>query len=226
MNKRTWIIFSVAVAALLGGLIYASQGETIDVSSVDNSKIRAADDNDIAIGDHVYGKKDSKVVLIEYGDFQCPGCGTLHGNIKPILEEYKDEIAFVFRNFPLTSMHPNARAAASSAEAAGLQGKYWEMHNKIYDSQNAWQSLNGTERDKKFAEYAKELKLDIDKFNEDVKSKKVANKLNFDQDLGKANKVSATPTVFLNGELMASEDFNSAEAIRASITKALKDADK
>lgn len=224
MNKRTWIIFSVAVVAMLGGLIFASRQDSADVSGIDHTKIRADDSNNIAIGDRVYGKKDSKVVLMEYGDFQCPGCGTLHGSLKPILEEYKDQIAFVFRNFPLTSMHPNARAAASSAEAAGQQGKYWEMHNKIYDNQHAWEMLNGTARDKKFTEYAKELKLDINAFEDAVKSKKIANKINFDQALGKANKVSATPTLFLNGKMMNSEEFDSPESIRASLKKALKEA--
>jgi len=93
----------------------------------------------------VLGNENSKVILINYGDFQCSGCAGVHPIVKNITEKYKDKIKFIFRNFIL-SYHTNAKAAAAAAEAAGLQGKYWEMHDLIYESQPSWESLNVEDR--------------------------------------------------------------------------------
>ena len=222
MDKRTWIIFAVAVVAILTGLVLLSRQNKVDVSTVDNSEIRTAPTNDSGIADHVFGKKDSKVVLIEYGDFQCPGCATFHRNFEPLMDEYEDKIAFVFRNFPITTIHPNARAAAAVAEAAGLQDKYWEMWNLLYSKQNDWSSASIDERDKKFEGYAQELTLNLEKFNEDIASDKVNKKINYDQALGKANGVTGTPTLFLGGNILATDKYNSTDTIRSTLDTALK----
>lgn len=223
MDKRTWIIFSVAVVAILIGLVLVSRQDSVDVSGIDHATIQAKSDT-TPIGDHVYGNKESEVIVVEYGDFQCPGCGNFHTNFEPLMEEYKEDIAFVFRNFPLTSIHPSARAAAATAEAAGLQDKYWEMWNLIFANQNAWSNLAVGERDARFRSYAQELKLDMTKYDTDIKSEKVAKKINFDQSLGKANGVTGTPSLFINGEEIATDDYNSTDTIRATLDKALKDA--
>lgn len=224
MDKRTWIIFAVAVVAILAGLVMLSRQNKVDVSDVKNSEIRTTPTNDSGIADHVFGNKDSKVVLIEYGDFQCPGCGTFHRNFEPVMDEYKDKIAFVFRNFPITQIHPNARVAAATAEAAGLQGKYWEMWNLIYNKQNDWSSAGIDERDKKFEGYAEELKLDMEKFRTDVASDKVNKKINYDQALGKANGVTGTPTLFLKGDILATDKYKSTDLIRSTLDTALSQA--
>ena len=135
MTKKTWIIFAVICIGIIGGLVYMSNGNKIDVSDVDEWSIQAASAKSGDIADQVYGNKDAKVVIIEYGDYQCPGCASAQSALKTVSEKYKDTVAFVFRNFPLYSIHPNAFAAASFAEAAGLQGKYWEMHDKLYTTQ-------------------------------------------------------------------------------------------
>lgn len=224
MDKRTWIIFAVAVVAILAGLVMFSRQGSVDVSNVNNDEIRTTPTNDSGIADHVFGNKDAKVTIIEYGDFQCPGCGTFHRNFKPVMDDYKDDIAFVFRNFPITQIHPNARVASAAAEAAGLQDKYWEMHHLLFEKQNDWGSLGINEREKKFESYAQELKLDIDQFREDIASDKVAKKINYDQALGKANGVTGTPTLFLNGDTLATDKYNSTETIRSTIDTALKQA--
>jgi len=202
VSKKAWIIFSVVVVALLGGLVYLSSKDKIDVSQVNEKSVLAASDKNGNIADHVYGKKNSKVILIEYGDFQCPGCAGAHPQVKAITEEYKDKIAFVFRNFPLTNIHPNARAAAAAVEAAGLQGKYWEMNNLVYDNQDNWKDASTDQRDSLFTQYAVEAGVNKDKFTQALANATISKKISFDQALGKKVRVSGTPTFFLNGTLV------------------------
>ena len=204
MSKKAWIIFAAICVVLLGGLVYLSSKDRVDVSNIDTSKAQKGDERSGGIADRVYGKADSKVVLIEYGDFQCPGCGAAFSTIHTLKEKYKDQLAFVFRNFPLASIHPNARAAAAAAEAAGLQNKYWEMHDKLYENQNSWGSTASNERTNVFAVYAQELGLNVDRFKTDLASETVNKKINFDQALGKKIGVNATPTFYLNDKKLDS----------------------
>jgi protein-disulfide isomerase len=202
MNKVGWIIFSVVVVGLLGGLIIWTRvtNPSVDVSNIDSNQVLAASAESGNIADHVDGKADSKVILVEYGDYQCPSCGGAYPNVNTLMDEYGDRIALVFRNFPLTSIHPNAKAAAAAAESAGLQGKYWEMHNILYENQNSWSSLDTSKRTDAFVAYADRLDIDVDKFKTDLSSDSVNSKITFDMELGKAKNASATPTFFLNGE--------------------------
>ncbi|MDB5177648.1 MAG: hypothetical protein JWO61_31 [Candidatus Saccharibacteria bacterium] len=199
MSKKAWIIFSVVVVVLLGGLIYLSSKNKIDVGNVNEKSVLAASEKSGNIADQVFGNKQSKVILIEYGDFQCPGCGGAYPQLKAISEEYKDKIAFIFRNFPLTNIHPNAKAAAAAAEAAGLQGKYWEMHNILYENQNNWKDASTDQRDALFTTYAMEVGANKDRFVKDLSNPDISKKISFDQALGKKINVSQTPTLFLNG---------------------------
>lgn len=225
MNKVGWIIFGVAIVGLLGGLIAYSRlsNPSADVSSVDTNSIIAASDQNGQIADHVFGNTDSKVVLVEYGDFQCPSCGGAHPQIKEVTEEYKDKVLFIFRNFPLTTIHPNARAAAGAVEAAGLQGKYWEMHNIVFENQGEWESLSGTQRTDKFTSYAVDLGLNKDTFLKDIAGSNVNQKISFDQALGKKLSVSATPSFYLNGKAL--DEKVSSSIVQGSTTelKALLD---
>jgi len=204
LNKIKWIIFAVASITILGLLIGFSRSSKVDVGSVDINAIQVASDKNGNIAEHVYGNPDSKVILINYGDFQCPGCGTAHPRIKAIVEEYKDRIQFVFRNFPLTAIHANAKAASATAEAASLQGKYWQMHDKIYENQSEWSSLSIDERTNTFVNYAKDFGLDIDKFSSDLASESIKSKINYDKSLGEKAKVEGTPSFFLNGTKLES----------------------
>lgn len=201
MSRNAWIIFAVICVAVLGGLVALSQKDKVDVSGVDHTKIQAASANSGNIADHVFGKTDSKVVLIEYGDFQCPFCGDAYPQVKDITDTYKDKITFIFRNYPLATMHPNAKAAAAAAEAAGLQGKYWEMHDKLYKSQSDWSSLSTDKRTDMFVTYAKEIGVkDLDKFKTDMAGNNVNKKINFDLALGNKVGITGTPTFFLDGK--------------------------
>ncbi len=207
---------------VLGGLIYASSRNRLDVSGVDASAISTGSDMSGNIGDHVFGKADSKVVLVEYGDYQCPGCGSISPTVKKLSEKYKDQIAFVFRNFPIASKHPNARAAAATAEAAGLQGKFWEMHNLLYENQRSWESVSSSERGVYFIDLAKQLGLDEEKFKKDVDSPEVSQKINFDQAVGKKIGADATPAFFLNGKKFIEQDWNTEENFENTLKNAMK----
>lgn len=201
MNKVGWIIFSAVVVVLLGGLVVWTRvtNPPIDVSNVQNNSVVAASEQNGNIADHVTGSDANKVMLIEYGDYQCPSCGGAYPNLKTLLNDYP-QVTFIFRNFPLTTLHPNARAAAAVAEAAGLQGKYWEMHDTLYEKQNDWSSLNASQRTSVFSSYATSLGLDLKKFESDLAAKNVTQKISFDMAMGKKLNISATPTLFLNGE--------------------------
>ncbi|HEU4715870.1 MAG TPA: thioredoxin domain-containing protein [Candidatus Saccharimonadales bacterium] len=223
MSKKAWIIFAAACIVLLGGLIYISSKDKVDVSKLNTSDMIAASKQSGDIADHVFGNKDSKVIFIEYGDFQCPGCGSAYPIVKNITEKYKDQVAFVFRNFPLTNLHPNAKAAAAAAEAAGLQGKYWEMHDALYENQSSWKDLQADQRTDFFAGYANNFGLDVAKFKTDMASAKVTQKINFDIALGKKDKVSATPTLLLDGKPVAQDTWSEAAKLDKAFADVLKE---
>ena len=212
MTKKTWIIFAVISIGIVGGLVYLSNGNKEDVSDVDEWKVQSASEKSGNIADQVYGKKDAKVVMIEYGDYQCPGCASAQSTLKTVAEKYKDKMAFVFRNFPLYSIHPNAFAAASFAEAAGLQGKFWEMHDKLYDNQTAWSGASSRDRADIFRGYASDLKLDLEKFDADVASTAISQKISFDQALFRATGAQqSTPYFTLDGKAVPDETWGNDE---------------
>jgi protein-disulfide isomerase len=225
VSKKAWIIFAAVCVLVLGSLVALSNSKKVDVSSVDPNKLQTASEQTGNIADHVFGQKDSKVVFTEYGDFQCPGCGGMHPTIKALTEKYEGQITFVFRNFPLTQIHPNALVAAAAAESAGLQGKYWEMHNKLFESQDAWKGVTVKQRIDVFAGYAKELGLDEAKFRTDITSANVGKKVNFDMALGKKINVNSTPTFLLNGKVVAQDIWGDPAKLEAAITDALKQND-
>lgn len=222
MGTRGWIIFIVATIALLGGLVVLSTQNRIDVSEFDAAKVIAANDKDGSIGDHVYGNKDAKVVLIEYGDYQCPGCKGAYERAKTVVERYKDNLAFVFRNLPLTQIHSNARAAAAVAEAAGKQGKYWEMHDKLYENQDSWSQASGAQRSDLFEGYARDLALNTDQFNSDIASDSVDQKIRFDQAIfKKTGNQQSTPTFTMDGAKLADKDWSDEKALDSFIRSKL-----
>lgn len=200
MSKFRWLIFGVICALVLGGLVVFANKDKKDVSSINPNQIIAESDSEI--GDHVYGNKDAKVVIFEYADFQCPSCSGAFTQLSTIKETYKDQTAFVFRNFPLTSIHPNALSASSAAEAAGMQGKFWEMYNALFLNQSSWSSASASDRNGIFETYANAAGVNIDQYRVDITGKKVADKISRDRALGKKSNVTGTPTIFIGDDLM------------------------
>ena len=218
------IILSVIILAFLGFVFWLSESNKIDLSNVDTSKVIAASSQTGDIEEHVYpsSNKNAKVVLIEYGDFQCPACATMSPKLKALSEEYGDKIAVVFRNFPLSG-HANALSAAAAVEAAGFQGKYWEMHDIIYDKQTTWSSANASERTELYKQYAQEVGVsDLEKFISDMKSANISKKISYDKALGTAAKITGTPSLFLNGEELTNEIWGDDTKLREKIDSLLK----
>jgi protein-disulfide isomerase len=142
--------------------------------------------------DHLWGNKDALIELVEYGDFQCPHCGRAFPIIKRLKETMKDAIKFVFRNFPISKIHPQAKPASVAAEAAALQNRFWEMHDIIFENQK---KLNNNS----LLEYAAAIGLELIKFNEDIHRENLLEKVEKDFMSGLRSGVNATPTFFING---------------------------
>jgi protein-disulfide isomerase len=157
------------------------------------------------------GKDDAPVTLEEFGDFECPPCGLLHPILKKFEADYgPDKLRIIFREFPLVPNHAHALAAARSAEAAGLQGKFWEMHDMIYEHQKDWHEAFDTRPI--FEDYAKKIGLNLQQFQRDQTSEAVERRLFLDGRRGHSLGVQGTPTVFMNGrevpfESLAPEKF-------------------
>ena len=206
MTKKAWIMFAAMCVGLIGGLIFLQQRNQIDVSSVDTTKAQPASSESGDISEHVYGNSNSKVLLVEYADFQCPGCNSSYPVTKKVIEKYKDKIGFIFRNYPLTSAHPNALAAAAAAESAGLQGKYWEMHNSLFENRASWVELSGSTRTENFVKLASDIKgLNIEKFKADLENPNIRKKIDYDMALGKKDSVGGTPAMYINGKDVGSQ---------------------
>lgn len=199
MDRNRWIIFGAICVAIFGALVYFSGDNKVDVEAADPNVIVV----DREINDQVFGNAQSKVVIFEYADFQCPGCSGAYQNLSVIKQEYKDKVAFVYRHFPLMTYHPHAFAAAAAAEAAGLQGKFWEMHDLIFDTQQAWSPLTTEQRQAQFEQYAETLNLDLEKFKTDIGSSAIADKINYDRSLGLKAGVNSTPSLYINGQKVA-----------------------
>lgn len=141
--------------------------------------------------DHIQGGSLAAVTLVEYGDYECPYCGQAYGLIKAIQRDLGDRLRFVFRNFPLGTAHPFAEAAAEAAEAAGAQGKFWEMHDLLYENQ----AELGNEL---IFGAASSLSLDVDRFNNEIKARKYKDRVHRDFMGGVRSGVNGTPGFFVN----------------------------
>ena len=146
----------------------------------------------VGADDHAEGSENARVTLVEYGDYECPHCGTAYEIVKKIQKEMGDDLRFVFRNFPLQQSHPHAEHAAEAAEIAAKDGKFWEMHDALFENQNALD-------DESLKSYAEELGLDAEKFSEDLESGKFEEKVQTDFMSGVESGVNGTPSFFING---------------------------
>lgn len=143
--------------------------------------------------DHFQGGADAQVVLVEYGDYQCPYCGAAYPIVKRVQKDLGEKMRFVFRNFPITNSHPQAQWAAETAEAAAAQGKFWEMHDYLYENQPSL----GDETF--FSKYEKQLKLDLTKLNRELAQHVHSSRVQEDYMSGIRSGVNGTPTFFING---------------------------
>jgi len=151
---------------------------------------------DLPVGNsEIKGAKDGPITITEFSDYQCPFCARAEPIIKEALDAYPAQAKFVYKNFPLTSIHPNAMGAAQAAIAARMQGKFWEMHELLFKNQRALQP-------EKLSGYAKQLGLDVAKFESDMKSDAVKKEIQADMRMAQNVGVRGTPTIFVNGKLL------------------------
>lgn len=193
MNTKrilNWSIFIIIIGLIVWGMIAAS-----NKASRENSSLPLP--NVISENDWVTGNASSSVILVEYSDFQCPACAAYFPLVERIVEESSTTIKFVYRHFPL-SQHVNAVPAAQAAEAAGKQGKFWEMYKLLFTNHDNWE--NSKDVKTIFKEYASTLGLDMVKYEEDVNSKFVIDKINSDLKSGTKAGINSTPTFYLNGQ--------------------------
>ncbi len=212
-NTPLLIIGAVLLIALLGGWWFystntapnpkpnLSNNNTANNSNkkVDESEaIKKAIENAPAGANppNMLGSPTATVTVEEFADYQCPTCATVHPMMQEIAKIYGNRIKFIYRSFPLSTIHPHAYDAAVAAEAAGLQGKFWEMQNQLFPNQKEW--ANAPDARKLFEGYAQKIGLDLDKYQNDVLGMGAQSRVKADVDRGRAIGISGTPTIYIN----------------------------
>lgn len=172
----------------------------------------------VSSSDITMGPKNAKATLVEYADFQCPACGAYYPLVKQLGTDFNGKVLFVYRFFPLTTIHKNAMKSAEAAYAAQQQGKFWEMHDLLFGNQKDWVESDNAEDT--FTKYAQTLKLDMTKYALDVSSDKTIQFINNQSDAGTTAGINSTPTFFINGKQI--QNPQSYEAFKQLIQDALK----
>lgn len=207
-NKNLIIAIIAAFAALLFLLILfpnlkksggGTSSKELDISSYNLASVIGPNEDNGGIGDHIKGDENAPVTIFEYADYQCSGCANLNSVVSQLLKEYDGKLRVVYRNFPLTSIHPNAIAAASAVEAAGLQG-YWEEYGDfLFANQAEWFYDTGNARTERFMGYFSDIAGEngsLPTFRQDLSSAKVKKKVEFDKAISEYLKIDATPSFF------------------------------
>lgn len=194
-DKRFYITIAVLILGFVGLVTYSKMTAPPKITSNGSS--------------NVYGKLDSPVTLTEYVDFQCEACYAFYPTVKQVKEKYKGRVKFQVKNFPIFSSHPFAMKAAANAEAAAKQGKFWEMHDRIFEGQKTWQTMRDPQG--QFDSYAETIGLDMEKFKTDISAPETDAAI--DADLKEVQEIggNGTPTFALNGKKIETPE-NSVEA--------------
>lgn len=196
--KNVAIFFVVVAGLIFGGLkLLGSNSKTLVETNPD---------------DWMQGGGNAGVTVIEYSDFQCPACGAYYPLIKQIQSDFGEDLKFVYRHYPLTTIHKNSMTASKAAEAAGLQGKFWEMHDLLFEGQKDWSELD--DPTEKFVEYATSLELDTEKFKSDLESDEAYQNVKDDLDSALSLGLNSTPSFFMDGVRITNpKDYNAFKAL-------------
>jgi len=195
MSNKTkpFIVIVVAVVLAAGIAVYWSRQSAASGEGSNNTIIAANPG-----GGHIRGKATAPVTLVEFGDYECPSCGYYYPMVEEVLRRYPDKVKLEFHHYPLIQMHAHALAAAMAAEAAGDQGKFWEMHDMLYKHQTQWARNPNPEA--QFLAFATDLGLDANKFMRSLKSPDVEKRILEDIQRGSNARVEGTPTFYINGQ--------------------------
>jgi protein-disulfide isomerase len=215
-----FVIVVVVALATLGSGAMLYRAKLPQIKDIPDSQRLASKSGAESV--HIRGNPDAPVTLEEFGDFQCPPCGQFATFVGELLKEYDSRLRIVFRNFPL-SAHEHAREAALAAEAAGFQGKFWEMYDTLYREQAVWSKApNAREL---FESYAGTIGVNLDQFKKDVDSDKARQRVESDQALADSLGIKVTPSLFINNHPVDQKDRNP-EGIRAEINAVLQEKSK
>lgn len=216
MRKLPIIAISALVIAFLSLCFYSfNQNQAYDqwIASLDRSKYIEKDERNGNIGDNFEVTKDAKVMIIEYADYQCPGCATTFPFLSDVVKEYKGKVGLIFRSFIL-SYHKNGTAAAYAANAAALQGYWQPFATLLFKNQSEWEDLSSDKRDAKFKTYFEEAtakKGNTEQFFKDMNDEAVKKKVKADMAVARLVKISETPTIFVNGQKLSTNSVNEAD---------------
>lgn len=205
-------------------IIFIIAGSVFGLLNLVGPNLKIPLPNEVAQDDWIKGNKDAKITIIEYSDFQCPACKTYYGIVKDIVDEFGSHIKFVYRHFPLKNKHENAELASRAAEAAGIQGKFWEMHDFLFENQESWSSLDKSEAENTFIGYAANLNLNQKQFIDDMASAQVIDKVNAQYESAQKAGLGGTPTFFFNGEQISNP--RGLEAFRTLIRETIEQNNK
>ncbi len=214
LNKiLLWVGVIVLLLAGFWGLNAATTYSPSSTTQSPNTALPTVSSSDITDG-----PKNAKAVLIEYADFQCPGCGAAYPVVKQLQQDFKGKLLFVYRFFPLTTIHKNAMASAQAAYAAYKQNKFWEMHDLLFANQTKWADLDDPTQT--FLDYAKSLNLNLDQFRKDMADKATQDFINNVENKGTEAGVDSTPTFFLNKKQLSLSGYDGMkQAIQAELSK-------
>jgi protein-disulfide isomerase len=205
---RPFLIIAIVLAAAVGTTVFfwrsAPSGGSFNAAPIPQS---SSEPESKAPADVV-------VTLEEFGDYQCPPCGGLHPSLKRLKQEYGQNLNFVFRNLPLTSLHKNALVAAQAAEAARMQNRFWEMHDLLYENQDLWK--DDVNPQSIFWKFASDLGLDTARFSSDMADRQVKMRIEADQAAAAELSINGTPTLLVDGRQLRPEATNY-EGIRKAI---------
>jgi protein-disulfide isomerase len=215
-----FVIVAVVALATFGSGAMLYRAKLPQLKNIPESQRLAAKSGAESV--HIRGNPDASVTLEEFGDFQCPPCGQFAGFVEELLKEYDSRLRVIFRNFPLPA-HEHARDAALAAEAAGFQGKFWEMYDTLYREQAVWS--NAPNARELFESYAGTIGVNLDQFKKDVDSDKARERVDSDRALADSLGIKVTPTLFINNRPVDPKDKNP-EGIRAEINAALQEKSK
>lgn len=200
------VIFSVLIVAIAALFINKSSLNSQPINKEQSKEILT-----VKKDDWIKGQPNSPITVVEYLDFECEACRVYYPITKRLKEEYGDKVSFVVRYFPLPG-HKNSMTSAMAVETAGKQGKFWEMHDILYDNQITWGEKQITDP-ALFIEYAKQIGLDMEKYKNDIGSQEIKDRINRDKNSATSLGIQGTPTFFINGEKIPNpkgyEDFKS-----------------
>ncbi|MEZ4156409.1 MAG: thioredoxin domain-containing protein [Candidatus Paceibacterota bacterium] len=213
-STATWAITLLVIVGIVYGLVLLVR------NSSTNELIGVDTDLSIESTDWTIGEAEAPVQLIEFSDFQCPACAAYHSVVKQVISEYPSDVLFAYRHYPLSQIHPHAELAGRAAEAAGIQGKFWEMHDKLFETQASW-SARASVKDL-FVEFASELGLDVTRFEADIDSDEVKDAVEGEALQARALNLPGTPSFIVNGVYVQNPP--SIDAFRAIIEDAIANA--